>query len=214
MVTSFHDLKTMIIKVCDANSGAKDYAEKHGFTVKAHILNNMFVQKGLDYRVMAGAVNLQSYVPYISDIHTVMDYVESEEEMKDILDGYTQIAIFSLFSIRNKNGKVVFTKDEEQPYTDIELFGLCNNKKKMDTELMINISKQLPIYRVLVARRFDPGTDSFSYKIYFRSNSQMSAFFRSEIDKQKNEKNNDQTTKEKDGESNTNPTEETATTTK
>lgn len=212
MVTSFHDLKTMIIKVCDANSGAKDYAEKHGFTVKAHILNNMFVQKGLDYRVMAGAANLQSYVPYISDIHTIMDYVESEEEMKDILDGYTQIVIFSLFSIRNKNGAIVFGDDENHPYTDNELFLFCNNKKKMDTELMINISKQLPIYRVLVARKFCPKTDSFSYEIYFRSNSQMSAFFRSEIDKQKNEKNNDQTAKEKDGESNTNLTEETTTT--
>lgn len=188
MVTSFHDLRSMITKVCDANSGAKDYAEKHEFTVKTHILNNMFVQKGLDYRVIAGATNLQSYVPFITDIHTIMDYVSSEEEMKDILDGYTQIAIFSLFSIRNKNGEIVFEEDEEHPYTDSELFALCNNKKKMDTELMINICKQIPIYRVLVARKFNPKTDSFSYEIYFRSNKLMSAFFRSEIDKQKNAK--------------------------
>lgn len=196
MVTSFHDLRTMITKVCDANSSAKDYAEKHGFTIKTHILNNMFVQKGLDYRVMAGAANLQSYVPFISDIHTIMDYVDSEDEMKDILDGYTQIAIFSLFSIRNKNGMVVFGEDEEHTYTDGELFSLCNNKKKMDTELMINISKQLPIYRILVARKFNPKTDSFSYEIYFRSNKQMSAFFKSEMDKQKNEKDDNNITEE------------------
>lgn len=187
MVVSFRDLKNMITKVCTAKSDAKDYAEKHSFSMNMYTLNNMLVQKKLDYRVMAGTDKLGSYIPFVSDIHMITDYVESYEELMEIMDGYTQIAVFTLFSIRNKNGEIVIGEDEEHKLADKDIFAACNNHKKLDIELMSVISKQLPTYRILVARKFNPKSDSFAYNVYFRSNRQMSAFFRSEMGKKEAE---------------------------
>lgn len=180
MVSSFFDLKNMIIKSCIAKSDAKDYAEKHNFSINMVTLDNMFAQKGLDYHVMAGLSMLDSYIPCVTDIHTVSDYVEDQTMLMNVMDGYTQVVIFTIYSTKNKDGEIAIGEDEEHPYDHKKIFALCNGKK-IDLDLMGIIVKQLPIYKIMVARRFNPSTDLFVYEVFFRSNRAMSEFYRSEM---------------------------------
>ena len=179
MVAPFLEIRSMIVKACRALSDSTDYTEKHHFTVNTSSLNNMFKQRGLDYHVMAGTFKLESFRPFVSDIHTIAEYVESFEKIVDIMDGYTQIAIFTVFSTHNKDGEISFTNDNDEDLTIKDMNSLCNDPNKLDFKLMSMILKNVPNYRIMVARRFHPKSDSFVYDVYFRSNHHMTDFYKS-----------------------------------
>lgn len=182
MVASFKDIKGIIIKCCTAvNAGSMEFAEKYEFAVDIAKMNNIFRQRQLDYHVLACNTTLKSYTPYASDIHNIADYVNNSEELSAIMDGYTQIVFFTVFSNKNKDGSIEFRidSDNENPLNPSELFSVCNNTNKLNINIAAGIVKDVPNYRIMVTRRFIPNKDKFAYTIHFRSNKEMSLYYKS-----------------------------------
>lgn len=180
MVASFTELRQFIIKCCVSDSSSKDYAQKHHFDLDTAKLNNILVKKEYPYRVVGGTNKLPSYTPYVSDMHSLADFVDTSKDMTEIMDGYSQIILFSLISVEDESGPIELRIDPnaEEAMDTKEIYSALNTPRKLNMELMASVVKDLPVYRIMVVRKFHAKSDSFVYNVYFKSNRRMTEFYK------------------------------------
>lgn len=183
MIISFQDLSSFIIKCCKASTpeDPSDYAAKHAFSIDMNKMETIFRGNKLDYHIIACTTNLSSYVPYMNDVHNLAQYAKDSDELDNIMNGLTQIAIFSLYCDQTKDGPIAFRldKDNDNTLSNKELFDVCNKEDKINVGLITQIVKGTPSYSILVYRQFSQKRDRFVYNVRYIANKEMNQYYRS-----------------------------------
>ena len=172
---------TIFIKKCCTALDSEDVSNRYKFALDSLKLDNMLKQKKTNLHVIAFNRSLESKVPTINDIQLISEYVHDPKLFKKIFDGKSEYISFMLFSTYNEKGPIAleyFNEEDEQcTMTDKEIFNSCNTE--LDEDIVINICKDLPCYRVLIVRTFNTELDRFEYKVNIRSNYSMVTFQKS-----------------------------------
>lgn len=193
MIITFQELSSLIMRCCkvsNQDTDPTDFASKHAFTVDINKMETIFRDRKLDYHIIACTTELASYIPYMTDVHHLAQYVKDSDELNDILNGLNQIAVFSIYCDHNKDGEIQFriNKDAEDELNDKDLFDLCNKDGKINLDLIAQLMKGTPNYSILVYRRFSPARDRFAYTVKYIANKEMNQYYKSveeEITKKK-----------------------------
>ena len=112
----------------------------------------------------------------------ISEYIHDSKLLKKVYDGKSEFISFMMFSTYNENGEITLgiinDNNEEVVMTDKDIFASCNTE--VDNNMVINISKDLPCYRVVVVRIFTAEHDKFEYKVNIRSNYNMVTYQKSQ----------------------------------
>ena len=158
----FKDLKQLISKACSTEQSEDDINKRFKFSINFEKLEKILNQKGTDLSVIAPVSSVCSWVPGIDEILTISEYTKNKSDIEFIFDGNTEIMEFLLYSTKNGAMKV-----PEVPVKK-DIVSVSEEKKSI-----IDIMMDFPVYRTLIARKFDKRNDKFEYAIYFRSNYNM-----------------------------------------
>lgn len=147
----FTDLKQLINIACTTEQ-SENMNDKFKFSINFGKLEKLLNQKGTNLHVISGGEVKTSYIPDISELQGISEYIKSINEANSIFNGNAQIMEFILYNDKNGSMKIM-NKDSNSD--------ICN--------IMMN----LPVYRTLIIRKFNTKKDKFEYLIYFRSNYNM-----------------------------------------
>lgn len=180
---------TIYIKKCCTAFNTEEVSDRYKFALDAFKLDNMLKQKKTNLHVIAFNKSLESKIPTIEDIQMISEYVHEPKLYKKIFDGKSEFISFMLFSTYNQDGPISLEYENEDGdqcvMTDKDIFVSCNTE--VDNDFIVNISKDLPCYRVLVVRTFNTELDKFEYKVNIRSNYSMVTFQKSNKEENKEE---------------------------
>lgn len=173
---------TMYIKKCCSTLDSEEVLDRYKFVLDSLKLDNMLKQKKTNLHVVAYNKSLESRVPTIEDLQMISEYIHDSKLLKKVYDGKSEFISFMMFSTYNENGEITLgiinDNNEEVVMTDKDIFASCNTE--VDNNMVINISKDLPCYRVVVVRIFTAEHDKFEYKVSIRSNYNMVTYQKSQ----------------------------------
>lgn len=179
---SFSEIRSIITKCCGTNQ-TSELSDKYSFDMNISKMENILKQKKTELHALAFNKTIESRVPSYNDIQLVTEYMKDEKEINYTFNGTNQIAELMLYYQANNQGAMEIKDQDGNLITDKELFNLCNNPESLDKEIIFNIVKNMPIYRILIVRGFNTESDRFEYKIYIRSNYNMISFYRDVVSK-------------------------------
>lgn len=187
-IFSFKELKQAIQKCCRGeNLSSTEFTDKYSFSMNASKLNQMLYKAELPFRVFAGAPVIKSKPISLqdSDIFVLSDYVQDSNELFKLMRSAKEYIIFSIFSVKNKEGdiEIRMNADDEDPVDAKTLFKMCNTEEA-DLDLCCSIMKDMPRYQIMVARRFSEQKEGFVYDVFFRSNRNISEYYKVAIGEQ------------------------------
>lgn len=177
---SFKELKVLITKCCKVESKS-DLSERFSFEVDFTNMEKRLQEVDQNFHVLAFNEKVKSYVPYLSDVQMLTEYVHKPDEIKMVFNGNSEICPFMIFSVVGESGKEYKLHDKNGKIVAAEdIFKLCNGSSdEIDWSMVKEIVEKLPIYQVLAIRTFVKKQDKFDYKLCFRSNYEMISFFKS-----------------------------------
>ena len=173
MLLSFKDLRSIIVKCCSADKSSDDISSCFGFSIDMAKMENMLKQKKNYLHVIGFSRVLQSRIPCFNDFQMISEYVYGDH-MNTMLNGNSQICSFMIFSKATRDGIADLYNDGKN-YSDKQIFDICNNHVNLNA--VACILNNYPVYRVIVAKVFDPQNEKFEYKVYIRSNYQMVDYY-------------------------------------
>lgn len=183
---SFKDIKFIIGKCCSVIN-SDDISDRYKFSVNLEKMDNIFRQKDFDLRVLGFARKKESRVPSYEDIQLISEYMRQPNDIANTFNGKTQICEFMILCKSNIDGPVDVIDEDGNVVSDKELFNFCNVNLKKD--VILDVIKRLPVYKILVVRNFDYKTDKFDYKIYIRTNYEMVNYYKKYIEDHPNKNN-------------------------
>jgi len=175
IISEFKTLRQSIIKSCSTiDAESIDISSRYKFKIDFRKLDNLFKQKNLDLNVLAFDFEQESYEPGLNEIQMVSEYTKSDEDFDRIFNGKTTICNFMLYRLSDEYGNTLdIHNNSDDPITRKELFDLCNNNGRLDTDFIKELVKSVPVYRVVVEKSFNIHTDQFKYRVYLRQNDPM-----------------------------------------
>ena len=178
---SLQTLSNIIRKCCTVtNAESTNIEDRYAFTINTEKLEMLLKQKKTNLHVIALNKTLESVIVGIEDIPLISEYVHDSKIYKNIFEKGSEFVSFMLFSTVNENGNIDLVTENEEgvtiPLTDKEIYENGNDSESLDNEFIVNVTKDLPCYRVLVIRIYNYYEDKFEYKILIRSNFNMVTF--------------------------------------
>ena len=204
---SFKELKVLIAKSCRVVSKSDDLTDRFSFDIDFTKLEKKLQGADQNLHVLAFYDKNSSYVPYMSDVQLLTEYLHTPEELNMVFNGQSEICTFMIFSTLTEKGIITLADDKGNPLSSEEIFNICNGEaEEINFETVKDIISTLPMYQVLVVRIFYKKQEKFEYKIFFRSNYEMVSLFKStknakvEEENTSNEEVESETTEEKENE--------------
>lgn len=190
----FKDLLGIIKKSCNVieneSAAPDDISSRFHFSVDCKRMEKMLKAKKVDYHVLACATKLESFVPSIIDIHFLSQFTRDSKELSQILNGYTEIVLFTLYTDTDINGKIEIrnNSEDQEPMSAHELFVACNGTDDEDDDqqgvaldIASCIKKETPNYSILIYRSFSTRRDRYIYNVKFVSNIAMTKYYKASL---------------------------------
>lgn len=176
---SFKELKILISKSCKVISRSEDITDRFSFEIDFTKLEKKLQTADPNLHVLSFNDKTLSYIPYLSDVQLVTEYLHTPEELNMVFNGKSEICTFMIFSTLTEKETVTIESNGKE-LTSNEIFDICNGEsEQINFDVVKGIISQLPLYQVLVVRTFNKKQERFEYKIFFRSNYEMVGLFKS-----------------------------------
>ena len=175
---SFWELRDAISKSCSCTNQSDDISDRYSFTIDIEKLEKIFRDKKSSCYSLAFEKELKSRVPSYKDIQLITEYMREQNELGNTFNGKVQVCELLVFSKDKIQGPVDINDEDGNPLSDEALFNYCNNPESLNDDIIYGITKNLPMYKVLVTRIFNYEKDSFDYNIYIRSNYEMVTYYK------------------------------------
>lgn len=175
IIPEFKLLRNIIVNSCSTFDDVTEIDKKYKFKIDFVKMENMLKQKKVKLHILAFDKVQESYEPGLKEIQMIAEYIKSESDFERIFNGKTTICNFMLFYTENKDGSVDIHDNNDNIMTDKQLFDACNGKP--NEQLILDIMKELPVFRVIIERSFDFNDDRFKYRVYFRQNNEMTEYY-------------------------------------
>ena len=190
IISEFKTLRNAIVNSCNVIDGVVDIEKNYRFKIDFAKMENILNQKKTGLHVLAFDKFQESFEPGLNEIQLISEYIKSDKDFERIFNGKTNIVYFMLYYRENADGEVNIYNDKDDIMTDKQIFEACNGDfNHINPTIILNIVKDLPVFRVLVERSFDFSADKFKYRVYFRQNNEMSIFYESLKNKTEEDKN-------------------------
>lgn len=171
---SFSDLRTCILKSCSTDIEDNNL---YAFKVDMKKLDNILKTHSSTLFTLGFNTIIESRVPDFKDIQLISEYTRDEKEITNTFNGKVQVCEFMVFLKENIDGPIDINYGEDNKVlSDEELFNLCN--VDLNKDMILEIIKNLPVYKILVVKEFNKNIDNFRYNIFIRSNYQMVSYYK------------------------------------
>lgn len=162
----FTEIKKVISNCCRSNNQGNIF----NFSIDYKKLESELTKNNL--HVLAFAEQGNSEPLYLDSIQLVSEYIKHPKEFDAIYNGQSEYLKFMLYVASDNS----FFDVDGNPVSNEKMFEYLNSG--YSDSAIFSIIKNLPIYRVIVVRKFNPKKEKFDYVIYFRSNNEMITYIK------------------------------------
>ena len=172
----FKYLKKIIIKSCKTEN-TDDLNMAYKFSINKEKLQGYLNEVGANLKVLNCSVgdfwidnSIKSFSPDFKDITLISEYIQKKNEIETIFNDRTHVAQFLMYIPNTENNGGV---DEIE-----KLLGTTTIDNGVISKVVGELAT-VPVYRVLIVRKFNKKREMFEYSIYFRSNNIMMEYINS-----------------------------------